>query len=296
MRGEPLPAILTKAGTDAVADLAAVLSKSATPDRPIRIASPPSPESHESLVLYEVPLSVEVAPHQVVEAVEKEAIDSTESLIEPGEWLLTFTGVLERLDVAKKRMWVNTTHGLASAPLNAALFAKADEDGMRWQPVTAVCIAGSPDTRRIRDTLHVRHAYAGAPDWKEVPMNEAARGVSLVLDRIDAFGALKPGWDSYRAIQSSAPARQAARGFLLLASSVFATEGQEFILPFPAPLPDGRVQLEWEEDDVYLELVFSPTGEIEYLRMLGDDSVEERATRDRAIELLRWFHGRRTAS
>lgn len=292
MRGEPLPAILTMTGTAAITRFSDVLRRSATPDVPIRLGTAPRPESPLAQAAYEVSPMPTVAPEQAVEAIEKASLSAADSLIKPGEWLLTFTGVLEKLDGIHRKMWVNTTRGTARAPLNPALFATADEDDMRWHRVTAVCIAGSPGVDKIRDTLHVRPAYSGAPDWKEVPMNEAARDISAVLDKIDAIGALKPGWDSYKAVQPSVGARQAARGFLLLAASVFATENRAIKLPFAAPTPDGRVQLEWETGEVYLELTFSASGSIEYLRMLGDDSVEERATRDRAIELLKWFHGR----
>lgn len=289
LSGEAFPGILTDSSTSKIVSFANTLRSMATDDFPIfiepRRADPASP-------LRQVPPSIAVVD-MVDEVIARTFENNDESPLQVhSEWLLTFTGVLQRLDSAHRQMWVSTSRGLAKGGLNEALFKTADNDDNRWHSVTVVCIAESPDIKHIREILHVRPAVPGAPEWKEVPMNEAAKDIAEVLRRIDAIGALKPGWNSYSAAAPSSTARQAARGFLLLVASVFAADGKKLMPPFATPLADGRIQFEWEHDDTCLELIFAGNGSIDYLRMHGDDAVEEEGNRDRAIELVKWFHGR----
>ncbi len=121
-------------------------------------------------------------------------------------------------------------------------------------------------------------------------MSEAAKGLGVVLAKIEELGTLQRNWNSYGASPPSDVALKVARGILLLASSSLRQAGMVLISPFITPLANGGVQFEWESGHICLELEVTRTGDIEFLRMIDDESAEGSATREGALHQIDWYH------
>ncbi|WP_437275454.1 hypothetical protein WME90_29955 [Sorangium sp. So ce375] len=297
LTGKPFPPMLTDSAKKAVMALLSRCAELSTPERPIAFVERNTVYSLDPRApVSELEELIEVKPRQIAsqpppEQTSPEPPNKTEEpLPAPEEWLLTFTGRLRRLDARERKMWVDTSRGTAVAPLSAALFAAADADRSRWQIVSVVALGKKPEVKDIVDVLHVTPADDGAPEFSAMPMNEAAKGLTGIIERIDSFGKLKRNWNTHDGLPTSAAARRHARGFLLLAASAARARDTAFVLPFATPLPSGNVQLEWEVGPVYLELEFSDSSAIGHLRMHGSETAEGAVSRERALELVAWFH------
>ena len=84
---------------------------------------------------------------------------------------------------------------------------------------------------------------------------------------------LEPNWDSYGAVKP--PAGAIARSFVLLwnLNEHFINVGESLPEPFVAPVPDGRIQFEWDAGNIEFEVTIDEQGEMEYL--LSETNSEE---------------------
>lgn len=82
---------------------------------------------------------------------------------------------------------------------------------------------------------------------------------------------LESNWDSYGG--EPPKVSTVARSFMILGGvfAYFETRGQTLPEPFVAPVPDGKVQLEWESGMAELEVTVDENGALEYLVTKGDD-------------------------
>ncbi len=303
-QGKGLPSILTEKSVSSIVDLVKEYKFASTDAAPISIAESETIYAESDAgqpvtivrALIELPALSQAEEKQKQDAEKKETDKKEdERLTEPSQWLITISGLLQRLDAKKKKMWISTSSfGLVGAKLNDSLFEAADADKSRWKTVTVICLASEPTGKGVRDSnvLHVGPAQDGAPEYKAIPMTEAAQGIGSVLERIDSFGKLTAGWDSYKASVIGAGARKAARGFLVLAASAMRARGHSFRIPFAAPLPSGGIQLEWETGPLCLEIEIANDGSLSFLRGHEDDFAEGPTTRDGALGMVEWFHAR----
>ncbi len=95
------------------------------------------------------------------------------------------------------------------------------------------------------------------------------------LTRLRSFMLLKPNWDSYGAVPPSP--RTAANVFLLFWDlyQYFNSVGEHLPEPFVAPVPDGRIQLEWDNAGKELEITIDEQMTMRYLLWEGDDAFTE---------------------
>ena len=204
-------------------------------------------------------------------------------------WIVRFTGKVERLDKRKLEMWVRLDAKLKELRLSAEQFATVDGEDARWKTVLVTVTATTPDVERVTEVLHVTPATEDVA-LEAIPVNEAARLLAPVLERVKAFANLQKGWDSYSAAAIKPGAIRAAAAFLVLAASELRVRGVSMIAPFCAPVSRGSVQVEWEDDGKYLEIEFVDERQIEYMRSVGDLSAEGVTEREKALELAVWFH------
>jgi hypothetical protein len=81
-----------------------------------------------------------------------------------------------------------------------------------------------------------------------------------VLYAIDAFAALKPGWNSYRAPEINEFARQRAKS-LVLDYARYAYPYRWLPLPSVAPTPTGGVLLHWNgPHQIEVDITLDPIG------------------------------------
>ncbi len=82
------------------------------------------------------------------------------------------------------------------------------------------------------------------------------------------IAALKENWDGYGSPRVNPTALEVARQLL--------SEAQQYGLSSPhiAPVTGGGVNIEWVVDERELEVEVLPTGAVEYLMSVGDDSWE----------------------
>jgi hypothetical protein len=94
------------------------------------------------------------------------------------------------------------------------------------------------------------------------------------LRRLEEISSLQKDWDSYGA---EAPAKAAIfAGRRFIASLDRLQKAAPF---FVAPIPDGGIQMEWQGQDVALEVEINPAGDsFNYLKIVG------RGTADRKSE------------
>lgn len=98
------------------------------------------------------------------------------------------------------------------------------------------------------------------------------RSLPLELERrLKEFNQLTEGWDSYgsKAISHTA----VERSIVLLQDlyAYFKEVGKTLPEAFVAPVPDGRVQIEWSGDEKEIEVTVDEKGSIEYLLFSSDD-------------------------
>jgi len=107
----------------------------------------------------------------------------------------------------------------------------------------------------------------------------AAPWVLDALDKVAGLAQLPHNWDGYGSPRIDPAAIAAARRFV--ASVAF--EG----LPLPnvSPVLGGSVGLQWRYGEKELEFTFHPSGEVEFLRVLGAD-----LTRDENMETGTLWH------
>lgn len=290
--------ILTQSSAAIVADMVEAYAEIAAAGTPVFLADDSTWHVGENPI--EVGHAVEVLatlalqrPKDEPETAKAEAEKKEVDLPIVGEWLVVFTGTMRRLDKKDRGLWIETKDGLAYASrIGDALFRAADADKLRWKRVTVLCIASGPNTKSIKEVLHVTPADAGSIEFNATPLNEAARGLGAVMDKIESFANLEESWDSYAGRRINAKARKAASNFLLLAATALRTSSLKLITPFAAPLPNGSVQLEWERGHACLDLEFRDDGSIVFLRGYGEDYVEGDASREFALELVSWFHAK----
>ncbi len=94
---------------------------------------------------------------------------------------------------------------------------------------------------------------------------------SGALNKLRSTLGLESNWDSYGG--EPPKVSTVARSFMILGGvfDYFETRGQALPEPFVAPVPDGRVQLEWEAGMCELEVTVDEKGALEYLIARGDD-------------------------
>lgn len=98
-----------------------------------------------------------------------------------------------------------------------------------------------------------------------------------VSREIDEIAILDPGWDG-----DNAPALSglvASRAFLLMLSLEATADGRIPPPAMSAPIIDGGLQLEWNSDQVQIEVQVAPDGTFGYL-LVHDPSGTERSVED----------------
>ena len=91
------------------------------------------------------------------------------------------------------------------------------------------------------------------------------------LAKLRSMQGLKQGWDSYDATPISQIAVAQSWALLRDVFTYFASVGDRIPQPFVAPIPDGRIQVEWESAIGDIEVTVDEDGRIEYLLCEGDD-------------------------
>jgi len=291
--------ILTAAATRVLDDLAALLSDFGSQGYPVKVEL--SPNGHDNgavdnimddgFVVVNVREATEPEQLDVVAVDESNSVASIVPIASTvPDWLVRFTAEIDKLS-RNHEVWLKV--GGRNWPLKRSvspeLFAIADSDDARWKTVEVTALAASRDIASIVEVIHVVPATSRVePEF--VPLTEAAENLRLYVNRIEGLSELEQDWDSYGGHAISNESIKAARGFIIVAATQARAQGWEFAPPFIVPVPNGGVQLEWDRDDISLELEFLGSA-IEYLRMAGADSVEGPATRARALELVAWLHG-----
>jgi hypothetical protein len=296
--GKPLPKLLTESVYDSIDAFAKVCAELGSRNIPIRLEATAPGLPERATVLYPVPPKalVERESPMAIDGEEENvdelplSADPPESVEERGEWILRLTGKVERLDEKTRRMWLRVAGKFIQLKLDEEKFAVVDRDDARWKQVLVTARALVPELTPSAEVLQVLPADEHL-DIEAVAVNEAASGLQPLLDRIEEFGHLPAKWDSYDAHPITEAARRVAKSVLVLAVTAARARHVSPILPFAVPVPRGTVQLEWEQGDCYLELEFFDERHIEYLRSVGEETAEGRATRDRALELVAWFEG-----
>ena len=146
---------------------------------------------------------------------------------------------------------------------------------------------GDPQTQAsIMDNLSLL-GKPGRPCWVYVPENdrmpvkwERPKGEAFTqqfsnsLTRLKSTQRLGLDWDGYGAVEP--PTSTIARSFILLWSLYehFINVGESLPEPFVAPVPDGRIQFEWEAGNIEFEVTIDKQGEMEYL--LSDSNDEDK--------------------
>jgi len=94
---------------------------------------------------------------------------------------------------------------------------------------------------------------------------------SALEQRLEEFKQLTEGWDSYG---SEAISHAAVERSIILLQDLYAyfkELGKTLPEPFVAPIPDGRIQIEWSGDEKEVEVTVDEKGIIEYLLFSSDD-------------------------
>lgn len=99
---------------------------------------------------------------------------------------------------------------------------------------------------------------ADKPDW-----------LVVVEHGLQKLKTLPSNWDSYGSPPIFDELIDDAECFLR------GLEMQNIVPPFVAPLPDGGVHLEWHYSKRELEVEFSNKGNVEYLKVLNGEPIEE---------------------
>src|SRR4051812_2906182 len=105
-----------------------------------------------------------------------------------------------------------------------------------------------------------------AAQWQcVVPIGDVAPWMSDVLQRVNAFEDLRPGWNGTRSPAVLREALVLARQLVVAAAQV-----EDLRAPNVGPVPGGGLQLEWRMGKKELELEILPTGDLGVLRVDGD--------------------------
>jgi len=113
-------------------------------------------------------------------------------------------------------------------------------------------------------------------DWAP-PLWEMPIGTAFTQQFVDSLAKLRSmqgleqGWDSYDATPISQIAVAQSLTLLWDVFTYFISVGDRIPQPFVAPVPDGRVQVEWESAIGDIEVTIDENGRIEYLLCEGDD-------------------------
>jgi len=112
--------------------------------------------------------------------------------------------------------------------------------------------------------------YVPSDDWTsatwERPEGETfTQQFSNALSQLQSAHGLRPNWDSYGAMNPSTIV--ISRSFILLWNlyGYFTKLGESLPEPFVAPVPDGRIQFEWEAGNIEFEVTIDEQGKMEYL-------------------------------
>lgn len=113
------------------------------------------------------------------------------------------------------------------------------------------------------------------------PAPERSIGAILrpILDRLDEFGRLEQGWDSYGATAICPTAITAARTLLYRVADRLGTRALPYTV---APLASGAVQLEWRGPCDVIEVEVGPHGDYSYLHIRGEGASRNFEERDQA--------------
>ncbi len=110
------------------------------------------------------------------------------------------------------------------------------------------------------------------PAFRVVAHVETQEGLPSTLEqRLEEFKQLTEGWDSYG---SEAISHAAVERSIILLQDLYAylkELGKTLPEPFVAPVPDGRIQIEWSGDEKEVEITVDEKGIIEYLLFGSDD-------------------------
>lgn len=113
-------------------------------------------------------------------------------------------------------------------------------------------------------------------DWTP-PLWEMPIGTAFTQHFVDSLAKLRSmqgleqGWDSYDATPISNIAVAQSLALLWEVFTYFISVGNRIPQPFVAPVPDGRVQIEWESEIGDIEVTIDENGRIDYLLCEGDD-------------------------
>ena len=296
-KGRPPHAILTERARRSIDDLAKLCASLGREGCPIRVddASQDASESTDfgekgrDLVLVQSELSILASG--TAQAVETTGPpEEEEPTIEQGEWILRFTGEVQRLSRDRKlSLQIGESVKSLKPRLSEHEFAAADSDLARWKRVEVTALGSGPTIESITEVLSIVPATTDVPLEAE-PKNAAAAALQPALDRIGQLASLPQGWNSYeqsRPIDSLA--MDAARKFLLLAAVQCKSHGQQLTVPFIAPVANGAVQLEWDHGEVHLELEIRSRGMV-FMRAIGDLMAEGETAKGPALDLVKWFH------
>lgn len=293
-RGRPPQAILTARGGRAINDLAAVLSSFS--EQGIRISvedhssdSLTADSSESSTRADDVPL-VPVSTSVSAPLFEVDELLSVAQALEPPRWVLTFTATVQRLDRNRKLwFWAYGKVQVVPKQLSEDHFKIADSPEARWKRVSITATANGPSIESVDSILQIEPSDKEDP-LNSIPVNDFAKIMQPAFDRLTLLSQLGEGWDTYKGKSIDKKAILNVRNFLLTAATVFAQKKRSLTLPFVAPISSGSLQLEWQNDDHYLELVFSKNNIIA-LRSVDSHDVEKEVDTAGALELLFWCHG-----
>ncbi|MBK7536596.1 MAG: hypothetical protein IPI49_14755 [Myxococcales bacterium] len=210
---------------------------------------------------------------------------------EAGKWVIRFTGHVERLDNRKSEMRIRRDNKLKELNLSEEQFATVDGEDARWKRVLVTALSATPNWDGVVEVLRVVPATEDV-EVEATPTNEAAQQIQPLLKRIADFADLPARWDSYSAEPIKIGAINAAKAFLVLAASELRARNMVMTLPFAAPVSRGSVQLEWENGDKYLEIELFGERWLDYMRSVDNDAAEGETNRDKALDLVVWFHQR----
>ncbi len=114
--------------------------------------------------------------------------------------------------------------------------------------------------------------FAYQPGFRVVARIQSPRSLPLDLEqRLKEFKQLSAGWDSYGSEPISHMAVEKSIILLQDLYTYFKELGKTLPEPFAAPVPDGRIQIEWSGDEKEIEITVDDKGIIEYLLFSGDD-------------------------
>jgi len=168
-------------------------------------------------------------------------------------------------------------------------------DRLRWRRVFVSGFPVDERCRSIENVSNLRAAEENEADGITLPseMLSVERTEALVSAkaRAEEIRALPERWDSYNATIASQSTLDFALNFLRNAATMFAAYKDELPTPFLVPTSSGGVQFEWEIEGRELELEIPRPNSFQYLRVAGDEEIEDSASRWEAMRLIRWVAG-----